>query len=59
MRAVPGVVSVLPVLDGQVLLSTDTGGARGGLVRGVTQEDLRALPLIANRVIDRSIRFGE
>ena len=26
----------LPVLDGQVLLSTDSGGARGGLVRGIT-----------------------
>ena len=31
----------MPVLDGQVLLTTDRGGARGGLVRGVTQDDLR------------------
>ena len=45
MRAVPGVQSVLPVLDGQVLLTTGNGAARGGLVRGVTQEDLRALHL--------------
>ena len=55
MRAVPGVTSVLPVLDGQVLLSTDTGGARGGLVRGVTQEDLRALHLISDHIVAGSL----
>ncbi len=51
MRAVPGVVSVLPVLDGQVLLTTDTGGARGGLVRGVTQQDLQALHIVSDHLL--------
>src|SRR5580692_9216113 len=41
---IPGVVSVLPVVDGQVLLTSDSGGIRGGLVRGVTHADLKALP---------------
>ena len=36
IRAVPGVVSALGVLDGQALLTTSNGGARGGLVRGIT-----------------------
>jgi lipoprotein-releasing system permease protein len=55
MRAVPGVTSVLPVLDGQVLLTTNTGGARGGLVRGVTREDLRSLHLIADHIVAGSL----
>ena len=55
MRAVPGVVSVLPVLDGQVLLTNQGGGARGGLVRGVTQEDLRALHLISDHIVAGSL----
>jgi lipoprotein-releasing system permease protein len=55
MRAVPGIVSVLPVLDGQVLLTNDAGGARGGLVRGVTQQDLRDLHLISDHIIAGSL----
>jgi lipoprotein-releasing system permease protein len=51
MRAVPGVVSILPVLDGQVLLTTSQGGGRGGLVRGVTAEDLRQLHPVADHLI--------
>jgi lipoprotein-releasing system permease protein len=51
MRAVPGVVSILPVLDGQVFLTTSQGGGRGGLVRGVTAEDLRQLHPVADHLI--------
>src|ERR1700733_10465128 len=43
VRAIPGIVSATPVLDGQALLSTDNGGARGGLVRGISLEDLLTL----------------
>jgi len=55
LRAVPGVVSVLPLVDGQVLLTTDHGGIRGGLVRGVTQADLKALPIIGSHIIAGSL----
>jgi lipoprotein-releasing system permease protein len=51
IRAIPGLVSALPVLDGQALLSTDRGGARGGLVRGVTLDDLRALRPISDHIV--------
>src|SRR4051794_9171545 len=37
------VESVLPVLDGQVLLSTASNASRGGLVRGITPNGLRSL----------------
>ena len=51
IRSIPGIVSALPVLDGQALLTTERGGARGGLVRGVTQDDLRALGPVGQHVV--------
>ncbi|MFL5281097.1 MAG: lipoprotein-releasing ABC transporter permease subunit [Rhodopila sp.] len=51
IRAIPGVASATPVLDGQALLSTDSGGARGGLVRGISLEDLRALHPISDHIV--------
>jgi lipoprotein-releasing system permease protein len=55
IRALPGVVSALPLLDGQVLLSTPSGGARGGLVRGIDQSDLRALHPISDHIVAGSL----
>jgi len=51
VRAIPGIVSATPVLDGQALLSTDGGGARGGLVRGISLDDLRALHPISDHIV--------
>jgi len=55
IRAIPGVVSVVPVLDGQAMLSTESGGARGGLVRGVRVEDLRAMRPISDHIVRGSL----
>jgi lipoprotein-releasing system permease protein len=49
--ALSQVASVTPVLDGQALLSTDQGGARGGLVRGISLDDLRGLHPISEHVV--------
>jgi lipoprotein-releasing system permease protein len=35
IRTVPGVVSAIPVVDGQVLLTDDRGNNSGGYVRGI------------------------
>src|SRR5215475_1544701 len=51
IRAIAGIVSALPVLDGQALLTTDRGGARGGLVRGMTLEDVRELHPVSDHVV--------
>jgi len=51
IRAIAGVASVVSVLDGQVLLSTDAGGARGGLVRGMTLKDLRELHPVSDHIL--------
>lgn len=51
----PNVASVTPVLDGQALLSTEGGAARGGLVRGITLDDLKALTPISGNIIAGSL----
>ena len=51
IRGLPGVTSALPMLDGQVLLSTQDGGARGGLVRGIDPADLQALHPISGHIL--------
>jgi len=55
IKALPHVASVTPVLDGQALLTTNSGGSRGGLVRGMTQADLRALRPVADNVLAGSL----
>jgi lipoprotein-releasing system permease protein len=49
---VPGVRTSMPLIEGQVMVSSATQ-ATGALVRGVTESGLRSLPLIAD-----NIRFG-
>jgi lipoprotein-releasing system permease protein len=49
IRAVPGVVSATPIIEGQVLYSGN-GENAGGLVRGIRPADLRELPSIANHI---------
>ncbi len=51
IRAIEHVVSASPTLDGQVLLTTNNGGARGGLVRGMTPDDLRALRPVSDHIV--------
>lgn len=50
IRRLPGIVSATPIVEGQVLLTSDGGGASGGLARGIRPADLRARPIIANNI---------
>ncbi|MBR0679083.1 lipoprotein-releasing ABC transporter permease subunit [Roseomonas eburnea] len=50
IRALPQVAQATPVLEGQVLLTTDAGLSAGGLVRGIAPEDLRARGIIADNI---------
>ena len=50
IRAVPGVVSTTPVVDGQVLLSAEGGQSAGALVRGIRQEDLKRMGAVAHNI---------
>ncbi|WP_376090684.1 lipoprotein-releasing ABC transporter permease subunit [Roseomonas sp. CCTCC AB2023176] len=50
IRRLPGVVSATPLVEGQVLFTTENGGATGGLARGIRPDDLRGRPLIAGNI---------
>jgi len=59
VEQVPGVVSVTPLVEGQVM-ATASSGAAGALVRGIRPDDLRQRALIANHVIAGSLAdFGD
>jgi lipoprotein-releasing system permease protein len=50
VRAVPGVVSATPVIQGQALLTANSGPSSGGLVLGITAQDIHALPQIGKNI---------
>jgi lipoprotein-releasing system permease protein len=50
ISTIPGVVSAVPVVDGEVLLSGDRGGSTGGLVRGISQHDLEGLHAVSDNI---------
>jgi lipoprotein-releasing system permease protein len=55
IRALPNVTEAVPVVDGQALLTTDRGGAVGGLVRGLSGANLRGLHAVSDHIIDGSL----
>jgi lipoprotein-releasing system permease protein len=54
IRGLPGVVSAVPIIEGQVLV-TGHGQSAGGLVRGIRQDDLRQLPAVAKNIREGSL----
>jgi lipoprotein-releasing system permease protein len=55
IRKIPDVVSVVPVVDGQVLLSGGQGQSSGGFVRGIRQADLKSLRAVSDHVLAGSL----
>jgi lipoprotein-releasing system permease protein len=51
---VPGVTAVIPIIDGQVMV-TANGVARGAIVRGIRPEDLRRRPILANDLVSGTL----
>jgi lipoprotein-releasing system permease protein len=54
IRKIPDVVSVIPVVDGQVLLSGQ-GQSSGGFVRGIRRDDLKSLHSVSDHVLAGSL----
>ncbi len=52
LSTVPGVKRIIPLIEGQVLVSSPVHSL-GGFVRGMSEESLKSLPLVAN-----NIRYG-
>ncbi len=55
IRAVPGVVSAIPVIDGQVLISDNRGQSTGGLVRGISAADMAKLRAVSGHIVAGSL----
>jgi lipoprotein-releasing system permease protein len=55
IRDIPDVVSVIPVVDGQVLLSGPQGQATGGFVRGIRPADLKPLHTVSDHILAGSL----
>jgi lipoprotein-releasing system permease protein len=51
---VPGVTGVTPLIEGQVMATSEIGAA-GALVRGIRPEDLRRRPLVADHMVQGSL----
>jgi len=49
-EAVPGIKMALPLVEGQVLASSQTGGSTGALVRGTRAEDLTKLKAVSDNI---------
>jgi len=54
LRKIPGVLTVTPVIEGQVMVSSDRD-AGGALVRGARGQDLAAREWIADHIVDGSL----
>ena len=54
VRAVPGGVSVTPLVEAQALV-TSAAGAAGAVVRGIRPDDIRARKLIADHIVAGSL----
>ncbi len=50
LRKVPGVVSITPLIEGQVMV-TARGVARGAVTRGIRPADLAARPMVADNIV--------
>ncbi|MGA8381305.1 MAG: lipoprotein-releasing ABC transporter permease subunit [Stellaceae bacterium] len=54
VRRVAGVTAAIPIVEGQVMATTDAG-ASGALVHGIRPADLRALRLVSGRIVAGSL----
>ena len=59
IKQVPGVVAAMPLIEGQVMVSSNVQ-ALGGLVRGISESDIKSLKLVSHNMRAGSLEgFGE
>jgi lipoprotein-releasing system permease protein len=56
LRKVSGIASVTPTVQGQVFATGTRSGGAGALVKAVRQDDLQARKLIADSIVDGSLK---
>ncbi len=55
IKAIAGIKTAVPLIEGQVLVSSNIAGL-GGLVRGMTEDGINSLPLVANNILQGTIK---
>jgi len=55
IRGLPGIVSAVPIVEGEALLTNDHGGAIGGVIRGISESNLRGLTSVSRHIIEGSL----
>ena len=55
IRTIPGVTAAFPIVENEVLFSSQQGGAAGGVARGITPEGLAALPTVSHHIVAGSL----
>jgi lipoprotein-releasing system permease protein len=59
VRGLPGIASAAPIVEGQVLVTSESGGATGGFARGIRPDDLKARPILAGNIVSGNLdQFG-
>ena len=54
LQAIPGVISAVPAVEGQVLVTSDRNTS-GALVRGVSNEDVSKMTWVSEHIVDGSL----
>jgi lipoprotein-releasing system permease protein len=54
IRAIQGVTTAFPIIEGQVLVNAE-GASRGALVRGIKSEDLRGLTEVSSTLLPNAL----
>ncbi|MBY0510798.1 MAG: lipoprotein-releasing ABC transporter permease subunit [Rhodospirillaceae bacterium] len=54
LKTIPGVLSVIPIVEGQVLVTSNTTAA-GAIVRGTKHEDIMETKWISDHIVDGSL----
>ncbi len=55
LRKIPGVISAIPIVQGEVLMTGPQGGAIGGVARGISLQGLNALRTVSSHIVAGSL----
>jgi lipoprotein-releasing system permease protein len=55
LQHIPGVISAIPIVQGEVLMTGPQGGAIGGVARGISLQGLGALRTVSRHIIAGSL----
>lgn len=55
LQKIPGVISAIPIVQGEVLMTGPQGGAIGGVARGISLDGLHSLRTVSQHIVGGSL----